>query len=140
MMQRILTWDARISARLRVAETPGWLRRFAKLLAHSGDSWFWLLGLIIVGWLGTPYWRWRMITFGVGVLVTAVLVMIVKFSIRRRRPEGEWGNIYRNTDPHSFPSGHATRAFLLASMSEVAYTEAAILASAMHRALSLALS
>ena len=31
----------------------------------------------------------------------------------RRRPEGEWGAIYRKTDPHSFPSGHAARAFLL---------------------------
>jgi undecaprenyl-diphosphatase len=116
MKETILSWDARISRRLRVAEKPGWLRRFAKLLAHSGDSWFWILGLVIVGWLGTPYWRWRMITFGIGVLVTAVLVMIVKFTVRRRRPEGDWGDIYRSTDPHSFPSGHAARAFLLAAM------------------------
>lgn len=39
--------------------------------------------------------------------------MLLKFSIRRRRPEGQWGAIYRNTDPHSFPSGHAARATLL---------------------------
>ena len=38
----------------------------------------------------------------------------VKFSVRRRRPAGEWGKIYRSTDPHSFPSGHAARAFMLA--------------------------
>ena len=119
-MQTILAWDARISARLRVAEKPGWPRRFAMFFAHSGDSWFWLLGLVIVGWLGTPYWRWRMITLGIGVLVTAILVMVIKFSVRRRRPEGDWGDIYRSTDPHSFPSGHATRAFLLAALA-VAY-------------------
>jgi membrane-associated phospholipid phosphatase len=41
-------------------------------------------------------------------------VMSIKFLVRRRRPEGEWGSIYRNTDPHSFPSGHAARAFLIA--------------------------
>ena len=116
MMQAILAWDARLSTRLRVAEKPGWLRRFAKMLAHSGDSWFWFLGLAIVGWLGTPYWRWRMITLGIGVFVTAVLVLIVKFTVRRRRPEGDWGDIYRSTDPHSFPSGHAARAFLLATL------------------------
>ena len=29
---------------------------------------------------------------------------------------GEWGKIYRNTDPHSFPSGHAARAFLIATI------------------------
>jgi undecaprenyl-diphosphatase len=36
--------------------------------------------------------------------------------VRRRRPEGEWGRIYRSTDPHSFPSGHAARAFLIATI------------------------
>ena len=40
--------------------------------------------------------------------------MIIKFTFRRQRPEGEWGVIYRSTDPHSFPSGHAARAALLA--------------------------
>jgi undecaprenyl-diphosphatase len=29
---------------------------------------------------------------------------------------GEWGRIYRSTDPHSFPSGHAARAFLIATI------------------------
>jgi undecaprenyl-diphosphatase len=38
----------------------------------------------------------------------------LKFLIRRQRPEGEWGAIYRRTDPHSFPSGHAARATMLA--------------------------
>jgi undecaprenyl-diphosphatase len=48
------------------------------------------------------------------ILVTAALVMAIKFTVRRRRPEGEWGQIYRKTDPHSFPSGHAARATMLA--------------------------
>ena len=48
------------------------------------------------------------------ISLLAALVMALKFIIRRRRPEGEWGSIYRNTDPHSFPSGHAARAFLIA--------------------------
>jgi undecaprenyl-diphosphatase len=48
------------------------------------------------------------------ISVLAALVMGLKFIIRRRRPEGDWGSIYRNTDPHSFPSGHAARAFLIA--------------------------
>jgi len=50
----------------------------------------------------------------VSISVMVVLVMSVKFLVRRRRPEGEWGGIYRNTDPHSFPSGHAARSFLIA--------------------------
>jgi undecaprenyl-diphosphatase len=34
--------------------------------------------------------------------------------VRRQRPPGEWGAIYRQADPHSFPSGHAARALMLA--------------------------
>ena len=44
----------------------------------------------------------------------AVLVAAIKFTVRRQRPAGDWGNIYRKTDPHSFPSGHAARVSLLA--------------------------
>lgn len=47
------------------------------------------------------------------VIITAVIVLVTKFAVRRRRPEGEWGRIYRSTDPHSFPSGHAARAVML---------------------------
>ena len=50
------------------------------------------------------------------IVVTAVLVMTLKLLFRRRRPEGRWGGIYRNTDPHSFPSGHAARAALMAAL------------------------
>jgi len=49
-----------------------------------------------------------------GILLSAVVVLLIKFSVRRQRPEGEWGQIYRRTDPHSFPSGHAARALMLA--------------------------
>ena len=44
------------------------------------------------------------------------MVLIIKFSIKRKRPEGEWGHVYRFADPHSFPSGHAARAFLIATI------------------------
>jgi undecaprenyl-diphosphatase len=111
---RILAADARWSQHLRRAERPGALRILATVLAHSGDSWFWGLGLAIVAWLGEAHWRsWALhILICIGVL--AVLVLTVKLLVRRRRPPGEWGAIYRNTDPHSFPSGHAARAVLLA--------------------------
>ncbi len=119
-MRRLLELDARISARMRIAERPGPLRTLAAILAHSGDSWFWLLGLGLLWWLGTEFWRSRVIVFAGGILVTAVIVMLIKFTVRRRRPEGEWGNIYRSTDPHSFPSGHAARAFMLATLAVAA--------------------
>jgi len=113
-MQRLLALDADLSARLRVAEKPGWLRSLAVFLAHSGDSWFWLGGLLLVWLLGDPAWKQRALVLGAGILISAVVVMLIKFTIRRKRPEGEWGGIYRSTDPHSFPSGHAVRAVMLA--------------------------
>jgi undecaprenyl-diphosphatase len=109
----LLELDARLSNRLRVAEKPGPLRSLAVFLAHSGDSWFWAVALIIL-WIVSDTWKeWAVVVF-VGISLLAVLVLCVKFLVRRRRPEGEWGGIYRSTDPHSFPSGHAARAFLIA--------------------------
>ncbi len=113
-MQKIMELDARLSSQMRVAERPGLLRSIAILLAHSGDSWFWLIGLGLVWFLGSGDWRRLAAMMALGILVTAVVVMAIKFSVRRRRPEGDWGNIYRSTDPHSFPSGHAARMMMLA--------------------------
>ncbi len=93
---------------------PSWVRWLGTILAHSGDSWFWFAGLGLTYWLGGDTWKWRALVYILGILVTALLVMAIKFSVRRRRPAGEWGAIYRKTDPHSFPSGHAARAVLLA--------------------------
>ena len=112
--ERFLEWDDEISKRLRIAEQPGFRRTVAAILAHSGDSWFWLIGLGLAWWWGSEATKYRAIILGVGVVITALVVMAIKFSVRRRRPEGEWGGIYRRTDPHSFPSGHAARAAMLA--------------------------
>jgi len=108
--------DARWSNRLRIAEKPGVLRGLAAVIAHSGDSWFWVIGLGIIWIVGDWETRYRMLHLIGGIIITAILVMSLKLMIRRRRPEGDWGSIYRNTDPHSFPSGHAARAILLATM------------------------
>lgn len=115
-LRSILEWDARLSDKMRVAEKPGALRAIAVFFAHSGDSWFWGAALIIAWFLSNSPWKeWESVEF-LGISLLAVLVMGIKFLVRRRRPEGEWGGIYRNTDPHSFPSGHAARSFLIATL------------------------
>lgn len=113
-MQRWLDWDAAWTQRLRLAEQPGLLRYLAILFAHSGDSWFWALGLGLTWWLGSPAWRLRVQVIFFSILALACLVLVIKFTVRRQRPAGEWGRIYRRTDPHSFPSGHAARSALIA--------------------------
>lgn len=113
-MHTILEVDARLSQQLRRAEKPGFMRSAAILLAHSGDSWFWFAGLALLWLIAGGYWKERVQIFALGILATAIIVMLIKFTVRRSRPVGEWGNIYRSTDPHSFPSGHAARAMMLA--------------------------
>jgi undecaprenyl-diphosphatase len=113
-LRSVIAWDAQLSNRMRVAEKPGALRSIAAFFAHSGDSWFWGAALILLWPFSNSFWRrWEVVEF-VGIGLLAALVLCIKFLVRRRRPEGDWGGIYRNTDPHSFPSGHAARAFLIA--------------------------
>jgi undecaprenyl-diphosphatase len=100
--------------KMRIAERPGGLRMASILLAHSGDSWLWLLGLGVLWLAGNEYWKSRAVSLAIGITLAAVIVLTLKFLVRRKRPEGDWGGIYRSTDPHSFPSGHAARAVMLA--------------------------
>jgi len=101
---------------MRVAEKPGALRAISVFFAHSGDSWFWAIGLFAIWINGDAFWKqWAVVEFA-GISLLVVMVLMLKFGIRRKRPEGEWGRIYRFTDPHSFPSGHAARAFLIATI------------------------
>ena len=114
MRKEMAAADARLSARLRVAERPGPLRSFAILLAHSGDSPLWLIGLLLTLGLGSDSWKHEARLDLVGVAVTAIVVQALKLAFRRQRPAGNWGQSYRKVDPHSFPSGHAARAAMLA--------------------------
>ena len=113
-MEKLLELDRRWSARISFSNRPPAVRAIGALFAHSGDSWFWGAGLVAVWLLGDVFWKkWALVLF-IGIFVTATIVITLKFLIRRQRPEGEWGAIYRRTDPHSFPSGHAARATMLA--------------------------
>lgn len=112
-MKRWMEWDAQLTESLRINENSIWLKRAAAFFAHSGDSWFWLLGLLMVAVL-FPTMRQATVLYAGAILILAILVFGIKFLVKRQRPQGEWGAIYRRTDPHSFPSGHAARAALLA--------------------------
>jgi undecaprenyl-diphosphatase len=109
----LLEYDDRLSHRLRVAEQPGVLHNLGAFIGHSGDSWFWLAGLLALIVFARGSWRAFAIILFAAIFVTALLVLALKFSIRRQRPAGEWGRIYRESDPHSFPSGHAARGLLI---------------------------
>lgn len=115
-LNSILKLDDEITTRLRLKDSHSTIKPFAIFLAHSGDSWFILPGLFLVWLLTDGLWHRLTAIMAAGAVGLAFIVLIIKFTIRRRRPEGHWGAIYRNTDPHSFPSGHAARTALLAAI------------------------
>ncbi len=114
MLNKILDLDARLTSHLRITDNQTKLRPLGIFLAHSGDSWFILLALLIIWFFTNGQWHQLTAVMAVASIGLAVIVLVVKFIIRRKRPEGDWGAIYRNTDPHSFPSGHAARTAMLA--------------------------
>jgi undecaprenyl-diphosphatase len=119
-IRSLLKLDADLSQKFRLDSTQAVQKKVAAFLAHSGDSWFWVAGLAFVWLFSKGEWHTKTALMLLGVVGLAFAVLAIKFTIRRRRPEGEWGAIYRNTDPHSFPSGHAARAFMLATLALIA--------------------
>lgn len=116
MIARLAALDIRWTDALRLKpEMKAWWRVGA-FFAHSGDSWFWMIGLVIAWFFSGPEWRYREALMAIGIVCLALIVFAIKLLFRRKRPEGDFGAIYRKTDPHSFPSGHAARAAMLATL------------------------
>lgn len=117
MLHMWLDWDARFTQALQLPHAHGLAWQTAALLARSGDSWLWAVGMAALWLAAQPAWHFRAAVLGISVVIQALFVFALKQFIRRKRPAGDWGGIYRQYDPHSFPSGHATRAALLVVLS-----------------------
>ena len=102
-------FDNTVSLRLQEAARGSWARRVLAVLAHSADSVVVVPCLFAIWWLHGFARQSLVIPVALGFAVSVVATSAVKFAVRRRRPVGEWGAFYRKTDPHSFPSGHASR-------------------------------
>lgn len=114
--KKILKWDNQYSERLFLSESLIFHRKIASFFAHSGDSWFLLAGLFFLWLFSKGQTHTYSALFAGAILIQASFVIALKFLIKRSRPEGNWGSVYRNTDPNSFPSGHAVRVVMLAAM------------------------
>ena len=112
-MEKLLRIDEEYSRKFLIPEDQTELRKAAAFLAHSGDSWFWGAGLALLWFVGPQSWRPQIALLFLAIFLTALCVLAIKFLVKRPRPEGSWGQIYRSSDPHSFPSGHAARAIML---------------------------
>ncbi len=114
LFDQIQKVDEEISASLVFQKESGLAHSLFALIGHSCDSWYWLIGLTLIWFFTRGPIRTTAVLWGLALAILAVAVLGIKFLLRRPRPEGKWGSIYRVTDPHSFPSGHAARAMTIA--------------------------
>jgi membrane-associated phospholipid phosphatase len=115
--ERIRSIDQTLTSPLVLPEASRFARLIARGFAHSGDMPVWL-ALLVAAWaLGDDAWKTRALVTAAGLALVEVVVIGIKMLIRRSRPAGTDGMIYRRTDPFSFPSGHAARAVLLSLLS-----------------------
>lgn len=116
MLRQLSKLDRSASRIFQIPDHNSTAGKTAAVLAHSADSWFWLAGLAVLWFFAPAAWQIKILLMIVSIVITAGFVLGLKFTIQRPRPEGEWGEIYRKSDPHSFPSGHAARAALLTTL------------------------
>lgn len=113
-LERLRDLDRRATDRLRCRSEHGIAHTALSILSHSADSAVLVPGLALLWWADRFSPRSVAVPLAAAYLLSVLLTALVKYAVRRRRPEGAWGAVYRKMDPHSFPSGHASRTAALA--------------------------
>lgn len=94
-------------------EKPGLVFRFLNTFQHTGDSILLFPLVLLLFFFSEGQIRERAGVFFAGMLLTGLVVMGLKYTVRKKRPEGNAGKMYRKYDPFSFPSGHTARAWTI---------------------------
>eukprot|EP00271_Cylindrocystis_brebissonii_P015254 TRINITY_DN3755_c0_g1_i1.p1 TRINITY_DN3755_c0_g1~~TRINITY_DN3755_c0_g1_i1.p1 ORF type:complete len:310 (+),score=14.77 TRINITY_DN3755_c0_g1_i1:223-1152(+) len=115
LVSAFLNFDRNISARLHSLSN----RSLAIILEHTGDGLYWIPGTIAM-WLCPiampPALRCCILNLFVAFILDLIVVGTLKSLVRRRRPVYNRGmTVVLAPDKWSFPSGHASRALLIAS-------------------------
>ncbi|GBG79402.1 hypothetical protein CBR_g29550 [Chara braunii] len=118
VLQRLAILDAELSARL-YCPNEGFVRMILQLLEHSGHGLLWI-PLSLAVWLTPladfpPGVQTLFLNFFVGFIVDIAIVGAIKWMVARPRPSYNSGmTLVVSVDKYSFPSGHASRAILIA--------------------------
>ena len=117
MIEYLTTFDVALSQRFTLSSESAW-RQGARFVAHVGDGQYVFGGLGVIYLLG---WLWRepllrrgTLTVAFVVLAAMIVVTLIKFVARRRRPRLPGEFVTFRYDLYSFPSGHAVRLAALA--------------------------
>ncbi len=110
MLKRDKEW----SGIIRIRNLPRPIRKISEFLSYSGESkWEWI-ALVLIWLVGSLFWKEWAVTVVIGLGLLALVQLPIKRLVDRHRPLGFWDRKSRKKDPDSFPSGHASRTFLLA--------------------------
>lgn len=116
-VEQLLSLDIRLTQQLTLPIESNW-RQWAGLVAHLGDGplVFGGLGLVYgLGWWANASLLCQTVLVLVALVLAAVLIVtLVKFGVRRRRPHPPGEFVTFAYDVYSFPSGHAARLAALA--------------------------
>jgi len=112
--ERLRDLDRRAAARFGAVAARRPVHAILALVAHSGDTVVLVPLFVLLWWIDRFSRQSIALPLAAGYLAAVLVTWPVKFIVRRRRPVGDWGAFYRKTDPHSFPSGHASRTIALA--------------------------
>ena len=116
---RLLQLDSKLSSRIFHYSREKGIRPIVRFWASSCDGWFWftLPFLVSLYFYDRNYHVAKLVwNLWLGVLLTAVISTAIKALIRRDRPPvNPKDRIFIGPDIHSFPSGHTSRAFFLAT-------------------------
>ncbi len=114
--KRIDQIDHRLSSRICIANQKSPLGRVAFITANSGDLRV-VFGVLGLFWLlGKRTWHRKIALIAAGMVAEESVIQASQHLINRRRPEGKVNPPVRDTDPTSFPSGHAARTATIATI------------------------
>ena len=111
-MNPLIALDETLSHRVSLpAGHPRW--RIAAKIAHLGDGTLIFGSLALVYWAGwqfnRPEVRAAVFATLATLIITALVVFGIKYTLRRERPRDPAGFVSIKYDKYSFPSGHSAR-------------------------------
>jgi undecaprenyl-diphosphatase len=132
---RLRRWDLILTAALALPMSSRW-RWLPAIGAHLGDGPLWfVLSAILLVW-GVKSVRGITLIALIAVLASTGVSTVIKYIVRRRRPQELTAFYTVKHDRYSFPSGHATRMGAIAvvvghfvpTLAPISYALAAIVA------------
>lgn len=117
----LLMWDKTLTGRLAVCSSAdsswGRLRPLTRLLEYSGHGIPWFAG-VLAALLASHQidLQQRLLNFFCALLLDVLVISLIKAFVQRQRPvHNGTDQVVWSVDKFSFPSGHASRATLVAS-------------------------